>query len=107
MEYVARRSPVVGSSSAFGSGDKKAQERILDLCERLGATHYINAVGGRGLYDRRAFLEHSVELAFLTPRFTAYQQGQAEFTPGLSIIDVLMFNSPERVNAMLDNYELD
>ena len=35
-----------------------------------------------------------------------YDQKRQWFEPGLSIIDVLMFNSPEEINVMLDKYEL-
>ena len=33
-------------------------------------------------------------------------QKKAQFISGLSIIDALMFNSPEQVNQMLDDYEI-
>ena len=29
-----------------------------------------------------------------------------KFVPGLSIIDVMMFNSPAEVSSLLDQYEL-
>jgi hypothetical protein len=35
-----------------------------------------------------------------------YNQGDRPFIDGLSIVDVMMFNSPEEINQMLDNYKL-
>ena len=35
-----------------------------------------------------------------------YNQFDNEFIPNLSIIDVLMFNSKEQIQRMLNNYEL-
>lgn len=35
-----------------------------------------------------------------------YNQNREPFEAGLSILDVLMFNSPEEINIMLDQFEL-
>ena len=35
-----------------------------------------------------------------------YNQFDNEFMPLLSIIDVMMFNSPQEINEMLDQFEL-
>lgn len=43
------------------------QQRILEICRRLGAERYLNAPGGRELYDAAAFARAGVELAFLPP----------------------------------------
>jgi len=82
--------------------------RILDICRRYDATAYHNAPGGRHLYDVAAFRAAGVCLRFVKGSFPAYGQPGAEtFVPGLSIIDVLMNNAPERVSRMLDDYVLE
>jgi hypothetical protein len=43
----------------------RAQDRILAILERLGATDYVNAPGGRALYDEAAFGAAGVQLHFL------------------------------------------
>ena len=35
-----------------------------------------------------------------------YPQFKNEFVPNLSIIDVMMFNSPENIRRLLSSYEL-
>ncbi len=99
-------STIVPSSSKYNNTDLKAQERILDICRLEGASHYVNAQGGSSLYDRTVFSAHGYKLSFLQPGLPAYQQGSASFVPGLSIIDVLMFNAPDRVRSMLNEFEL-
>lgn len=47
----------------------QAQSRILEIVGRLSGTHYINAPGGRALYDDAAFSAAGVELCFL-PAYT-------------------------------------
>jgi hypothetical protein len=39
-------------------------------------------------------------------RLREYDQGTDAFEPGLSILDVMMFNPPEEIGAMLDDYVL-
>lgn len=43
----------------------RGQERILEIATRLGARRYLNAPGGRDLYDPNVFAEAGIELAFL------------------------------------------
>jgi hypothetical protein len=56
-------------SSELGIAGLKAQDRILEICKRLGATHYLNAPGGKALYQPEAFAAAGVELEFL-PEWT-------------------------------------
>jgi hypothetical protein len=58
---------VVRSSSLAIPESFRAQDRILEINRRLGATRYLNAPGGRDLYDAAAFAEAGVKLAFLDP----------------------------------------
>ncbi len=82
-------------------------ERLVAITRALGATKYVNALGGTALYDKPRFAALGVELSFVSPRLGAYPQGQAaEFTAGLSIIDVLMNNSAAQVVRMIGDYEL-
>jgi hypothetical protein len=39
--------------------------------------------------------------------FTEYEQFENKHIPGLSIIDIMMFNPPERIREMLEAYELE
>lgn len=96
----------VAGRSAEG-GTLTGQARLLDICTREGATTYINLPGGRSLYQREAFAYAGIDLKFLAPPITTYQQFGPVHIPGLSIIDVLMFNSPSQVRALLAQYRLN
>ena len=89
------------SSTIYGNGHLHAQERVLDICARERAALYINAPGGRELYASETFAAHGIELRFLRSRLPVYSQFKHEFVPALSIIDVLMFNSPQQINRLL------
>ena len=85
------------SSSIAIDHTLKSQDKVLALCAAVGARTYINPPGGVELYSRSAFAERGIELSFLRPLPFDYAQFGAPFVPWLSIIDVLMFNSIERI----------
>ena len=56
---------VVRSSTLAIPEEIKGQERILAICEVMKAKHYVNAPGGRELYDSATFKKRNIQLAFL------------------------------------------
>lgn len=60
--------PALRSSSLRVDPQLRGQDRILEIVRRVGADRYINAPGGRDLYDPAKFSLAGVELLFL-PRF--------------------------------------
>ena len=81
-----------------------AEERIMDLCEFLGAREYINLPGGIDLYHAEAFESRNIKLTFRhLPSFT-YSTRPYAFEPNLSIIDVLMWNQPEDIQKYLNSH---
>lgn len=90
---------IVTSSSVDANHALSGQDRVLDLCRALGASTYINPVGGVDLYDAEAFAAKGIDLRFLRSPAIAYPQFSAPFVPMLSIIDVMMFNAVEAIAA--------
>lgn len=60
LHWRTVRSSTLGVPSEF-----KGQDRILEIARRLGATRYVNASGGRELYDTEVFSAAGIELRFL------------------------------------------
>ncbi len=94
------------SSERYQNKDLERQERLIDICKKENATHYINALGGKDLYSKEDFKKKNIDLKFIQSQPIVYKQFSDDFVPWLSIIDVLMFNSIEETKAMLDKYEL-
>ncbi|KRC73484.1 WbqC-like protein family protein [compost metagenome] len=95
------------SSDAAVDADLKAQDKVIALCQAVGADTYINAIGGVELYDRAEFKTQGIDLAFLRANSFEYAQFDSEFVPWLSIVDVLMFNDSEKISAAIHTgYEL-
>lgn len=85
----------------------KKEEKILSICKLSGADMYINASGGQELYNKSEFAANNLELNFLKTDFILYKQFNDQFVPCLSIIDVMMFNSPEVIRKILNKFELE
>ncbi len=105
-EYLGIPTKIVKSSSVYNNEELKAQNRILDICIKEKAIHYINPIGGKEIYNQQLFENNSVELSFIKTNEIVYSQFKNDFIPGLSILDVLMFNSVDQTKSLLLKYQL-
>lgn len=105
-DYLKIGTPLIFSSELNNNKALRGQDKIIEICKLRDARQYINPIGGREIYDRSKFDGSGIILNFIRPIITPYTQYKSEFIPGLSIIDVLMFNAPSKVSIMLDQYEL-
>ena len=106
-EYIGINTILENSSEKYDNTHLKGQERVIDICQQEGANVYINSIGGKGLYNSKYFESNGIDLRFLEHCTAQYSQFEKEFIPGLSIIDVLMFNSPQKIkNHFLLDYKL-
>jgi hypothetical protein len=105
-QYLNIKTSFINTSSIFNNNYLKGELRVIDICRKLNASHYINSIGGLDLYSKLDFLEQGIELNFIKSNPISYSQFKNEFVPCLSILDVLMFNSPQEINVMLDQFEL-
>ncbi len=93
-----------GKSS--GMNDLKGEEKIIGICLSEKADTYINLPGGENIYNKDSFTKQGITLKFIEPEIREYKQFKEPFVPSLSIIDVLMFNSPDTVSEMISSYTL-
>jgi len=83
-----------------------AGDWALRMSEQIQATTYINPAAGMDLFDKAAFKESNIRLQFLQPSLKKYDQRREWFEPGLSIIDVMMFNEPAVIKNLVNDYRL-
>lgn len=79
----------------------------LEISTSEKASLYINPPGGKDLFDRKSFLYRGIDIRFLENRLTKYKQNRDGFEPGLSVIDVMMFNSPNDIKALVKDYFIE
>lgn len=105
--YLNLNTEILISSELGKNEELKGQDKILDICTMLSADQYYNAFGGLELYSPQDFKSKGIKLKFLKTGDIHYPQKQTQnFVPNLSVIDIMMFNSPKEISTMLDNYTL-
>jgi len=105
-ERLNIKTEIIISSTVPIDHSLKSQDKVIAICKALGATEYVNPIGGVELYDREVFSSHGITLQFLQSEMLLYKQLNNEFVPWLSILDVLMFNSVEEIHQMLGSIKL-
>jgi len=105
-EYLDIRTEIEPHSEKYNTEGLQGQHKILQICSEVGATLYINPMNGVDLYEKSIFEEKGVDLKFILPVLSHYPQPSRDFIEGLSIIDVMMYNSPAEIKDHLKNYKL-
>ena len=106
-EYLGINTSIIPSSEIYANSELKGQYRIMDICKKENAQHYINPKGGMELYDREVFTREGISLSFIKSELPSYMQFTLDFTPALSIIDVLMFCGVEDIKFQLNRFRLE
>ncbi len=105
-DYLGFKTKILMSSQIPKNNELKAEKKVIDIVKNLSGNVYINAIGGSGLYNKESFAKEGIELKFIKTLPYEYKQFGAKFVSGLSIIDILMFNSKEIIKELLNDYEL-
>ena len=105
-QYLQIDTQIVMTSSIYAKKNLFGEDRIIDICKGAQATTYINAIGGQDLYDEVQFSNEGIDLKFINMNSIIYQQFSHDFVANLSIIDVMMFNSVDKIQEMLCQFDL-
>ncbi len=105
-DYLDMHTEFLLSSSIQKDNTLHGKDKVKHICHILGSDTYFNAIGGQALYDKQEFLQDGINLYFLQTNDIQYPQFHNDFISNLSIIDVLMFNSPEQTRQLLKQYTL-
>ncbi|MDY0029179.1 MAG: WbqC family protein [Pseudobdellovibrionaceae bacterium] len=107
-EALEITTPIVKSSDLKQcSRTLKGPDRVMDICLELGADEYINPIGGLDLYKRDLFLQGGINLKFLRSSPMTYLCFGQRCIPHMSIVDLMMFNSLDRIAAELNRFSLE
>lgn len=82
-----------------------ADEWALNISKELHASEYINAPGGVCFFNKHKYEKNNINLKFIKNELRRYKQFHLDFVPGLSIVDVMMFNDISKIHEMIANYE--
>lgn len=105
-EYLEINTHFIYSSEINKDNTLKGQDKIINICKKFQTDVYVNASGGRLLYDADTFKINNIDLWFIESSQISYQQFKNDFVPNLSIIDLIMFNDKTTIQSALDGYAL-
>jgi hypothetical protein len=94
-EYLKIETKIIPSSLTFNVGELKREHMIKDIVMQLNADEYINAIGGKDLYDAAFFTKDNIKLKFLKMDTAPSDDSH------LSILHKLFVYSPEQINTQL------
>ena len=65
-------------------------------------------MGGKDIYDKKYFNAEGITLSFLSPNPIKYSAdyGNQKLNADLSILDLIMRESPFYINELLEDYQL-
>ena len=102
------KTELIRSSEISIDHNLKGKEKVIAICNKLGADIYINPIGGVDLYDKSFFQNYDIELKFLKSNLSKYLQPTSPnlFHPSLSIIDVIAnMNQDDLFKAIANDIE--
>lgn len=105
--YLEIETTIIVSSSLPADPLLKGELKVLNICQLLETSTYINAIGGRELYKKENFANAGIELKFIQTKDFEYNNFSSPFIPRLSILDVMMHLSKDEIkNLLKDGFEL-
>lgn len=87
-------------SSRIGFSRYSSTERLILLCQSLGATEYISPNGALPYLDKDLFARAGIKLTWQDYEHPVYNQLWGDFIPNMSIIDLLFNHGKESVDII-------
>ena len=102
--YLNIKTAFINSSTLSIDHNLRGEDKVIEINKILNLPTYIKAIGGVELYSKANFEKNNIELKFIKSAPIVYSQFNNEFVPGMSIIDVIMFNNREEISNYLNSY---
>ena len=103
--YVGESVSCLRSSEAFpATRALPGAERLAAITRSVGGDCYVNAPGGRDLYNEDWFRKQGLGLEFIESRLQQPEMMMSPIPWHLSIIHLMMFHSPSELRTMLTQY---
>ncbi len=104
VNYLEINTKIINSSSLNIENKFKKEKKIKEICKILNSKIYINAIGGKKIYNKDDFKNSNIELNFLYPTNLLGNKNSDSFD--LSIIDTLMNVEKKIIQKELNEFEL-
>jgi hypothetical protein len=76
-------------------------ERLIGLCQQVGATSYLSGPSARGYIDEQLFVDAGIDLVFMDySGYPEYEQFYPPFEHGVTILDLIFHTGPDAPRYM-------
>jgi hypothetical protein len=93
MSCLEITTPTVVSRDLNAVGSKTT--RLIDLLKKVNASIYLSGPAAADYLDLQSFVDHGIVLEYKSYDYRAYEQVGGEFTPAVSILDLLFNTGPD------------
>lgn len=83
----------VRASTLSSAGTKT--DHLLDICRKLGATHYISGPAAKDYLDEELMRDHGISVEYMRYDYGEYAQFYGAFEPAVSVLDLLFMTGPD------------
>jgi len=93
----------ITTSILFSSGltaQGKSTDRLVRLCEELGATVFYEGMAGKNYIDDTLFLDNGIQIVYQDYNHPVYSQLHGAFISHLSAVDLLFNEGPEGLKLL-------
>ena len=88
-------------SSELQGIDGQKTDRLIQILERVGATHYISGPSARDYIEKEKFEEANISLEYISYDYPEYPQLYPPFDQGVSILDTLFMTGPNALDYIV------
>jgi WbqC-like protein len=85
-------------SSEHAGIDGQKTDRLVQILQSVGATHYISGPSARDYIEQEKFASAGITLEYMEYNYPEYPQLYPPFDPYVSILDLLLMTGPEAPN---------
>lgn len=98
LKFLHIKTPIVYSSEL--NFHSKKSNLVLDICKYYKASVYLSGINGKNYLETGDFINKNIEVLYQSYKHPIYSQNDSNFTPYLSILDLLFHEGPNSINIL-------
>ena len=98
IEFLGISTPIIYSHNL--KIETKKSTLVLDIGQSQNATKYISGINGKDYLEAEVFKENNISVTYQSYKHPIYQQKDSQFTPYLSVLDLLFYQGPESLTIL-------
>lgn len=103
IKELCLKPELLRSSETKTSTKETGKDKIIKICEAVGATHFYSGAAGKTIYDFESFEKHNIVLEFQQYQHPEYKQLWGNFVSYLSVMDLIFNHGEKSLNVLLNS----